>query len=159
MGKSNKTESKKSESMKTAPKKTASTKTKLEKTKPAKRTVVASKEKSKAQVRGRVADQTPARGANLKETSQGRPSVRSSVDYMGELKRRLLEISDIGAAGSLLDWDQSTYMPSGGAVARGRQGALLRRLAHEQMVDPALGRLLDALTSYAESIDPDSDDA
>jgi len=35
-------------------------------------------------------------------------------------------------------------MPSGGAVARGRQGALLRRLAHEQMVDPALGRLLDA---------------
>ena len=33
----------------------------------------------------------------------------------------------------------------GGAAARGRQGATLQRLAHEKFVDPALGRLIDAL--------------
>ena len=35
-----------------------------------------------------------------------------------ELKRRLLEIRDFGAAGRLLHWDQATYMPKGGAAAR-----------------------------------------
>jgi hypothetical protein len=43
----------------------------------------------------------------------------------------LLEIYDLNAAGSLLTWDQATYMPYGGAVSRGRQSAMLRRLAHE----------------------------
>jgi Zn-dependent M32 family carboxypeptidase len=146
------------ESMKTATKKTPTKKANLEKTKPAKSKVAPDKEKPKT--RGRNADQMAAVGIGLDESSvRGRPSGKSAADHMADLKRRLLEISDIGAAGSLLDWDQSTHMPSGGAVARGRQGALLRRLAHEQMVDPALGRLLDALTSHAESLDPDSDDA
>jgi carboxypeptidase Taq len=78
---------------------------------------------------------------------------------LAELKRRLLEISDLNAAGAVLSWDQATYMPPGGAAARGRQGAVLRRLAHERLVDPELGRLLDALVPYAESLPPDSDDA
>jgi hypothetical protein len=38
-----------------------------------------------------------------------------------DLKTRLREIYDIEAAASLLYWDQATYMPPGGAVARGRQ--------------------------------------
>ena len=42
---------------------------------------------------------------------------------LNDLKRRLLEISDLGSASAVLSWDQSTYMPSGGAQARGRQGA------------------------------------
>jgi len=148
------------ESMKTATKKTPSKKSNLEKTKPVKSRVAPGKEKPKPKARGRNADQMAAVGIGLDESSvRERPSGKSAADHMADLKRRLLEISDIGAAGSLLDWDQSTHMPSGGAVARGRQGALLRRLAHEQMVDPDLGGLLDALTSHAESLDPDSDDA
>src|SRR5438067_822088 len=155
MAKPNKTEVKKTET-----KRTASKKTKLEKTKPTKSKVGPAKEKSVAPVRARSVNQGLARDPGIKKAFvQGRPSDRSAADHMQELKRRLLEISDIGAAGSLLDWDQSTYMPTGGAVARGRQGALLRRLAHERMVDPALGRLLDSLAAYAESIDPASDDA
>jgi carboxypeptidase Taq len=78
---------------------------------------------------------------------------------LAELKRRLLEISDLGGAGALLSWDQATYMPAGGALARGRQSALLRRLAHERFVDPALGKLIDELTPFAESLPSDSDDA
>jgi carboxypeptidase Taq len=78
---------------------------------------------------------------------------------LNELKRRLLEISDLAGAASLLSWDQATYMPKGGAGARGRQNATLHRLAHEQLVDPAMGKLIDALAPYADSLSPDSDEA
>jgi carboxypeptidase Taq len=59
----------------------------------------------------------------------------------------------------VLSWDQQTYMPPGGAVARGRQSALMSRLLHERKTDAELGRLIDQLTPYAESLPPDSDDA
>jgi carboxypeptidase Taq len=84
---------------------------------------------------------------------------RSAEQKLVELKRRLREISDLTAAGDVLNWDQATYMPRGGADARGRQYAALYRLAHEQAVAPALGKLLDALAHYGESLPHDSDDA
>ena len=91
-------------------------------------------------------------------TDNGKARV-SFETKLAELKRRLLEVSDLNAAGAVLSWDQATYMPPGGAVARGRQGAILRRLAHERFVDPELGRLLDALRPQAEHLPPDSDEA
>jgi len=77
---------------------------------------------------------------------------------LNELKARLLEVNDLEAAAALLSWDQTTYMPSGGAAARGRQLATLGRLAHDKFTDPAIGKLLDALHSYAESQPYDSSD-
>ncbi len=50
-------------------------------------------------------------------------------------------------------------MPPGGAAARGRQMATLGRLAHEKFTDPAIGRLLDDLRPYEESLPYDSDEA
>ena len=76
-----------------------------------------------------------------------------------ELKTRLLEVNDISSAAGLLYWDQSTYMPPGGAAARGRQMATLGRLAHEKFTDPAVGKLLDTLVPYEESLAYDSDAA
>ncbi len=76
-----------------------------------------------------------------------------------ELKTRLMEINDLNSAAALLSWDQSTYMPPGGAEARGRQMATLGKLAQEKLVDPAIGKLLDELRSYEESLPFDSDDA
>jgi carboxypeptidase Taq len=76
-----------------------------------------------------------------------------------ELKVRLREISDLRSAGAVLSWDQATYMPEGGGAARGRQGAVLYRLAHERAVAPALGKLIDALTPYGESLPYESDGA
>ena len=70
---------------------------------------------------------------------------RSSDAILADLKHRLAEIYDLNAAGPVLTWDEATYMPNGGAVARGRQVAMLRRLAHERFTDPTLGRLLDFL--------------
>jgi carboxypeptidase Taq len=59
----------------------------------------------------------------------------------------------------MLNWDQATYMPEGGAGARGRQLATLHRLAHKRAVAPALGTLIDALAHHGESLPYDSDDA
>jgi carboxypeptidase Taq len=76
-----------------------------------------------------------------------------------ELRARLGEINDLESAAAVLGWDQNTYMPPGGAPARGRQMATLQRLAHEKSTDPALGKLLDKLQPYAESLPYDSDEA
>ena len=78
---------------------------------------------------------------------------------LGELKARLMEVSDLQMAAGVLRWDQTTYMPPGGAAARGRQMALLTRLAHEKQTDPAIGKLLDELRPYEASLPYDHDDA
>jgi carboxypeptidase Taq len=78
---------------------------------------------------------------------------------LNELKTRLLEVNDLNSANALLEWDQSTYMPTGGGAARARQSATLSRLAHEKLTDPTVGRLLDELRPYEESLPYDSDDA
>lgn len=76
-----------------------------------------------------------------------------------ELETRLAEINDLESAAALLSWDQSTYMPPGGAPARGRQLATLGRLAHEKFTDPAIGKLLADLRPYEEGRPYDSDEA
>jgi carboxypeptidase Taq len=78
---------------------------------------------------------------------------------LNELLDRLAEVRDLRAAAAVLHWDQATYMPPGGAPARGRQLATLRRLAQEKFTDPEVGRLLDTLEPWAADQDPDGDDA
>ena len=78
---------------------------------------------------------------------------------LAELRRRLLEISDLSAASALLSWDHATYMPKCGATARARHGAIVSRLAHEKSVAPELGRLLEELEPYAASLPYDSNEA
>jgi carboxypeptidase Taq len=70
-----------------------------------------------------------------------------------------LKSATLRQQGRLLGWDQSTYMPRGGAPARARQGATLSKLAHEKSVDPALGKLLDELAPYAAGLPYQSDEA
>jgi carboxypeptidase Taq len=83
----------------------------------------------------------------------------SSDAGLKQLTERLREINDLDSAGALLSWDQSTYMPPGGAEARGRQLATLSRLMHEKLTHPDIGELLDALEPYARSLPYDSPDA
>ncbi len=80
-------------------------------------------------------------------------------DKLQDLKTRLIEANDLSTAAAVLYWDQSTYMPPGGASARARQMATLEKLAHDKLTDPAIGRLLDALEPWAESLPSDSDEA
>ena len=76
-----------------------------------------------------------------------------------ELKQRLAEIVDLGKVAGLLAWDQRTMMAPAGAPARAEQLATVTRIAHEKFVSEEIGRLLEELRPYEESLDYDSDAA
>lgn len=76
-----------------------------------------------------------------------------------KLKTCLTQINDLEAAASLLYWDQATYMPPGGATARGRQLATLQEVSHSKFTDPAMGRLLEDLTPLETTLPYKSDEA
>lgn len=80
-------------------------------------------------------------------------------EKLSKLKSILAEVSDLENAAALLGWDQQTYMPSGGAEARGNQIATLRSIAHIKTTSPEAGKLLEDLNAEAVDLDPDSDDA
>lgn len=76
-----------------------------------------------------------------------------------ELVARIVEARDVYSAVAVLNWDQSTYMPAGGAPARARHMATLQGIAHQKFTDPAIGKLLDDLKDYEKSLPYDSDEA
>jgi len=86
-------------------------------------------------------------------------TIAKTEPKLSKLKTHLTEINDIEAAASLLYWDQATYMPPGGARARGRQLATLQEISHSKFTDPAIGQLLEDLRPLEESLPYDSDDA
>jgi carboxypeptidase Taq len=61
-----------------------------------------------------------------------------------ELLERLGELSDLRHAGHVLAWDQQVMMPPAGGPARGQALGTLQSFAHERLVSPELGALLDA---------------
>ena len=75
------------------------------------------------------------------------------------LKGRLAEIYDLNKVAALLSWDESVTMPPGGAQARAEQTATIGRIAHERFIGPEVGRMLDDLQAYEQSLPYDSDDA
>ncbi len=62
-----------------------------------------------------------------------------SYSRLCELQRQSATIASIG---SLLNWDQETYMPPRAGEHRSDQQALIARLHHERATDPRLGDLL-----------------
>ncbi len=78
---------------------------------------------------------------------------------LDQLKSILGVISDLYGAMAVLGWDQQCYMPPGGVVHRGNQLSTLSSLAHSKFVSDEVGALLEELKSYAEGLDPESDDA
>ncbi len=76
-----------------------------------------------------------------------------------DLKTCLCQIKDLEAAASVLNWDQTTLMPPGGAAARGRQIATLKQIAHEKLIDPTIGQILEDLRPYEQSLPHDSPEA
>ena len=81
------------------------------------------------------------------------------MEKFNELKSKLATVHDLQMASYVLSWDNETYMPPGGAEARGRQLATLSRLAHEKFTAAEVCRLLDDLRPYEESLPYDSDEA
>ena len=77
---------------------------------------------------------------------------------LAALQERMAELTDLGRIQSMLFWDQNTMMPPNGAAARADHSATLEVIAHNKLIDPEIGRLLDALEPWAAGEDPDSDD-
>jgi carboxypeptidase Taq len=62
---------------------------------------------------------------------------------LGPLGERLAAIGDLRSAASVLIWDRQTHMPEGGVKGRAEQLATLARVAHEMLVSPETGKLLE----------------
>ena len=78
---------------------------------------------------------------------------------LGELKDILAEVTDLGRAALVLEWDQETQMPPGGLQSRAEQLATLYRLAHVRFTSDEVGRLLTNLEDELGGRPYDSDDA
>jgi carboxypeptidase Taq len=76
-----------------------------------------------------------------------------------ELKSRLTQVHDVTKAMFLLAWDQRTMMPPSGGAVRAEQLATLSRLAHDLFTSDDVGRLLENLKAYEESLSYESDEA
>ena len=76
-----------------------------------------------------------------------------------KLKAFFAEAVDLESASATLEWDQETYMPPGGAEARGNIRATIDRLSHEAYTSDEVGKLLDELEPVAKEMNTDSNDA
>ena len=61
-----------------------------------------------------------------------------------QLCKLLAEVGTISSINSLLNWDQETYMPPGGAAHRAEQAAYISGLAHEKATSKRIGELIAA---------------
>ena len=80
-------------------------------------------------------------------------------EQLEKFKEQLVEIENLRSAAALLYWDQATYMPSGGATARGQHIATLNRISHEKFTSDSIGKLLEDLAWCELELPYDSDEA
>jgi len=72
-----------------------------------------------------------------------------------ELRSRLADINALRAASSMMEWDQQTYMPPGGAEARSEHLGRLSKLAHELFTSDETLRLIEESKPGAAGDDAD----
>jgi carboxypeptidase Taq len=80
-------------------------------------------------------------------------------DKLQLLKDRLAEVIDLIYVEALLEWDQQTYMPPGGAAGRAEQLGTISKLIHEKITSDEVGQLLAEAQEQVKTLPPDSDDA
>ncbi len=78
---------------------------------------------------------------------------------LNELKNKLGKAHDLSMASAVLNWEQETYMPHGGAGHRADQLATLDLLTHQTLTDGRVGELLEELRPLETSADAQSFDA
>jgi carboxypeptidase Taq len=74
-------------------------------------------------------------------------------ESISALKERLYDINALHSAISVMDWDQQTYMPEGGAEARAHHVGILSRMGHEMASSDAMGRLIEDASKDAETFE------
>ena len=76
------------------------------------------------------------------------PDTVHSAPY-AELRKLVKEAATLESIGSLLSWDQETYMPKSAGDFRAEQASLISAMAHQKATDPRVGELLEACESDA----------
>jgi carboxypeptidase Taq len=69
--------------------------------------------------------------------------MKESLDYIYKEQK---ELSTLGGVSALLGWDQMTYMPKLGTVARSEQSSIISRLYHEKIVSDGLWKHVKTLS-------------
>ena len=80
-------------------------------------------------------------------------------ELYSSLTQLLREAAVLSSCGSVLSWDEQTYMPANGAGHRAEQLGLLAGIAHERATSPRIGELLSELEQQTDLGDADSDRA
>ena len=75
----------------------------------------------------------------------------TKANYQGFVQQ-LQKVFDVQASIALLNWDQETYMPKGGAAQRSRQISTLSAYAHELFTDPAFKSSVRTLNDNLDSL-------
>jgi carboxypeptidase Taq len=81
------------------------------------------------------------------------------TSHIEELRTRMAELIDLRSASSLLEWDQQTMMPPGGAGNRAESLATLERISHAMFTSPDTGKLIEAAADELNGAPEESDDA
>jgi carboxypeptidase Taq len=76
--------------------------------------------------------------------------MKSSLEI---LKNRMGDVNALGAAMAMMDWDQQTYMPRGGAEARANHLECLSKLRHEMFTADETRAAVEGARSEASSED------
>ncbi len=73
----------------------------------------------------------------------------------GRLLPRLEELTDLGHAIKLMEYDQAVFMPPKGSAARSRAIATLETMYHQRLIDDEIGGLLDDLSGSTTELSSD----
>lgn len=84
-------------------------------------------------------------------------SAGSASQAYQQLVAKLRDIYLLNSAVYLLDWDERTQMPEGGAEHRSNQVSVLSRMSHELFTKPIIGDLLHAVEQSELGAAPESD--
>lgn len=77
-----------------------------------------------------------------------------TTERYAAVAEHLRNCADLGAALSLLEWDQETYMPAGAGDSRAQQIGALSELLHERQTDPKFLESVDALAADPTNLEP-----
>jgi carboxypeptidase Taq len=75
------------------------------------------------------------------------------MSSLTELKQQMYDLNALQSAASMMEWDQQTYMPRGGAAARAEHLGILSRMHHEQFTNERTGSLIERAKSEAANED------
>ncbi len=85
-----------------------------------------------------------------------KPELDKKFEQLIELAAELEDLRNIEA---VLGWDQSVYMPPGGAEERGMQSATLGRIMHEKLTSDEVGQLIADLEAEVGDLNAETDEA